>query len=183
MTDLSTIKQVLAEADLLYSTDDVNCAIDEMAKKINQQLANEYPLCLTVMLGGMVLGGQLLPRLTFLLEADYIHATRYRGATQGGDELHWLKTPEHSLQDRTVLLIDDVLDEGVTLSALIAYCQQAGAKQVLTAVLVDKQRSRTGLQQADFVGLQSPDRYIFGYGMDYKEQLRNASGIYAVKGL
>ncbi|EIJ42146.1 hypoxanthine-guanine phosphoribosyltransferase [Beggiatoa alba B18LD] len=180
---LSEIQQVLDEADLIYSAPEVNQAISNLANQINQQLANQYPLCLTVMLGGMIFSGQLLPQLNFLLEADYIHATRYRGATQGGEVLHWLKTPERSLKDRIILLIDDVLDEGATLSALVDYCQQAGAKRVLTAVLIDKKRQRQGLQKADFAALTSPDRYIFGYGMDYKEQLRNAAGIYAVKGL
>ena len=126
--------------------------------------------------------GQLLPRLNFPLELDYIHATRYLGTTAGG-ELHWLKYPTISLLDRTVLVIDDILDEGLTLSAIVEYCQRAGARQVLTAVMLEKQHARKAAIKADFVGLLVPDRYVFGYGMDYQDQLRYAAGIYAVHGL
>jgi len=117
------------------------------------------------------------------LEIDYIHATRYRGATSGRD-LHWMKYPSADLSERTVLVIDDILDEGLTLQAIVKYCQEAGANEVLTAVLVEKQLdSRPGLQQADFTGLIVPNRYVFGYGMDYQGQLRYVPGIYAVHGL
>lgn len=180
LTDLLQIQQ---EADCLFSGAEVAAALDNMAAAINAQLANCPTLCLSVMLGGLVPAGQLLPRLTIPVTLDYIHATRYRGATQGA-ELHWLKYPKVSLQDQTVLIIDDILDEGLTLQAIVEYCQQQGANKVLTAVLIEKALpQRRGLAQADFTGLVVPNRYVFGYGMDYQEHLRAANGIYAVKDL
>lgn len=182
-TDIATIENVLAKADLLYTNEQVSCAFDDMAMLISQQLRYKQPICLCVMLGGLVPTGQLLPRLDVPLELDYIHATRYRETTQGG-QLQWLKYPTLDLKGRLVLVIDDILDEGLTLQAIVNYCQQAGATEVLTAVLVEKQLpQRPGLAQADFVGLQVPDRYVFGYGMDYQGQLRQAAGIYAVHGI
>jgi hypoxanthine phosphoribosyltransferase len=77
-------------------------------------------------------------------------------------------------------VIDDILDEGLTLAAIVARCREEGARRVWTAVLVEKQRARAVDFTADFVGLTVPDRYVFGYGMDYKGYLRNARGIYAV---
>jgi hypoxanthine phosphoribosyltransferase len=181
--DSVTIQNILNKADLLHSEREIQLALDDMAVDIHQRLHTKYPVCLGVMLGGLVTAGQLLPRLNMPLEMDYIHATRYRGATQGG-ELHWIKQPSVALKDRIVLIIDDILDEGLTLKAIVEYCHQAGAREVLTAVLVEKQLpNRPGLQQADFCALQVPNRYVFGYGMDYQGQLRHVAGIYAVNGL
>jgi hypoxanthine phosphoribosyltransferase len=134
--------------------------------------------------GGIIPSGQLLPRLQFPLQLDYIHATRYRGGTRGHD-LQWLKYPTQSLTGREVLIIDDILDEGMTLAQILDYCRQAGAARVHSAVLADKQRPRSagGLERADFTGLVLPDRYVFGYGLDYHGYLRNAAGIYAVRGM
>jgi len=181
--DVETVQNVLAKADLLYTNSQVSQALDEIAEAINQRFQQQPIICLSVMIGGIVTTGQLLPRLNVPLELDYIHATRYRETTQG-DELQWIKYPTIHLQGQTVLIIDDILDEGITLQAIVKYCQQAGAKEVLTAVLIEKSLERPeGLQKVDFCGLIVPNRYVFGYGMDYHGQLRQADGIYAVHGL
>jgi len=170
----------LNDAEQLFNSKEIEKAISTMAMTISTELANNNPLIMPVMNGGLVLGGVLIPQLNFPLQIDYIHATRYRGETSG-HELHWLKKPEKSLADRTVLLIDDILDEGITLSAIVDYCYNAGAIKVLTAVLAEKilQQDKP-IQHANFTGLQVPDRYVFGYGMDYHEYHRNLAGIYAV---
>ena len=99
-----------------------------------------------------------------------------------GSKLTWLKKPDKSLLDRTILLVDDILDEGITLSEIIKYCYSHGAKNVFTAVLVEKILDHKILKQnIDFVGLTVPDVYVFGYGMDYCEYHRNMAGIYAVR--
>ena len=178
-----TIETILAKAEQLYTEREISDTIDEMAAEINQQLQDKLPICLTVMNGGLIPAGQLLPRMNFPLEIDYIHATRYKKATTGGD-LDWIKYPSINLENRTILVIDDILDEGLTLQAIIKYCLEAGAKEVFTAVLVEKElEQRAGLQKADFTGLIVPNRYVFGYGMDYQGQLRYVPGIYAVHGL
>jgi hypoxanthine phosphoribosyltransferase len=114
------------------------------------------------------------------LQIDYLHATRYQDNTQGS-ELEWHRLPALSLHEREVLILDDILDEGATLAAVVAHCRAQGAARVLTAVLVDKRHERKvpGIH-ADFVGLRAVDRYLYGYGMDYRGYLRNAAGIYAV---
>ena len=183
MIDSLAIQNIWNKADLIHGEREIQLALDDMAENIHRHLDGKNPVCLVVMQGALVVAGQLLPRLNMLLEVDYIHATRYRGATQGG-ELHWIKQPDIALKDRNVLIIEDILDEGLTLKAIVEYCQQAGALEILTSVLVEKQLpSRPGLQQADFSALRVPVRYIFGYGMDYQDQLRHVPGIYAVNGL
>ncbi|VXB70903.1 Hypoxanthine-guanine phosphoribosyltransferase [Pseudomonas sp. 8AS] len=182
--DLAHIRQVMAEADCLYSNAQIEDAIDRVAAAINGELAESNPVVFCVMNGGLIFAGKLVSKLDFPLELSYLHATRYRNETSGG-ELFWKAKPEVSFIDREVLIIDDILDEGHTLAAIIDFCKHAGASKVHTAVLINKEHGRKARPdlKADYVGLPCIDRYIFGYGMDYKGYWRNAAGIYAVKGL
>lgn len=179
MTLPGKIKEVYETATLLFTAKEVEAALDRMALNIHKQLHDKNPILLCVMIGGMVPMGNLLLRLDFPLEVDYVHATRYRGALSGG-EIHWKVKPSLNIVGRTVLVVDDILDGGVTLAAILAELRAMGAAEVFSAVLVDKYHKRVpnGLKKADFVGLQVEDHYIFGYGMDYQEYLRNAPGIF-----
>ncbi len=175
------IKDVYEKATCIYTANEVEAALDKMAKKIHDEFCDKNPILLCVMIGGMVPMGNLLPRLDFPLEVDYIHATRYRGEVRG-TELIWKFKPTTSFEGRSVLIVDDILDGGITLQCIVDYIKEQDASEVKTAVLVDKPMKRVpeGLQQADFVGLDVEDYYIFGYGMDYHEYLRNAPGIFRV---
>lgn len=139
--DLAHIRQVMAEADCLFNNDEVEAAIGRVAEAINRDLGETNPVVFCVMNGGLIFSGKLLPLLDFPLELSYLHATRYRNETSGG-ELFWKAKPEISFIDRDVLIIDDILDEGHTLSAIIDFCKHAGARAVHTAVLVDKEHER-----------------------------------------
>jgi hypoxanthine phosphoribosyltransferase len=183
--DISNLPQqiykVYAQAERLFSKNEVEAALDQMADKMRATLANTNPIFLCVVVGGIIPMGNLLPRLDFPLEVDYVHVTRYKSGTKGG-ELYWKAEPTRSLQNRTVAVVDDILDGGLTLAAIIEHCKAKGASAIYSAVLVDKQHARVpgGVEKADFTGLEVDNRYVFGYGMDYKEYLRNAPGIFAV---
>ncbi len=177
---LKEIKLVEQTADLLYSEQQVEAAIDSMATQINRQLGKKNPVLLCVMNGGLVTTGKLLTRLNFSLTVDAINASRYGHSTAGG-EIQWILKPATSLKQRTVLIIDDILDEGLTLAAIFQYCQEQGAATIYSAVLVDKKLGHPKPVTADFIGLEVENRYLFGYGMDYKGYLRNVAGIYACK--
>jgi len=134
--------------------------------------------------GGLPFAGQLALELGALgldLTFDYLHATRYRGATTGG-ELTWKHRPATPLRGRRVLLVDDILDEGHTLAAVRDWCLAEGAAEVRIAALAVKRHDRCveGIC-ADHAGLDVPDRYVFGYGMDFQEHGRNLPAIYALK--
>lgn len=177
---LEEIKRVQATADLLHSEQEVEAAIDNMAQEINLALADRNPLVLCVLNGGIPTFGKLLTRLTMPLTIDSINASRYQNQTTGGS-IEWLVKPETPLKGRTVLLVDDILDEGITLQAIYAYCREQGATTVYSAVLVDKILDHQKPITADFIGLKVENRYLFGYGMDYKGYLRNVPGIFACK--
>lgn len=177
---LNDIQQVARDANRLYDSTQLNAALDRMADAINAKLAGVNPVVLCVINGGIVVTGQLLPRLTFPLTLDSLHATRYRGNTSGSD-IHWLFQPTTPLQGRNVLIVDDILDEGHTLKAIVDWCTAQGSERVYTAVLLDKAIAKPKPIAADFVGLPVDNHYLFGFGMDYKGYLRNAAGIYACK--
>ncbi len=182
--DLAHIRQVMAEADCLYTNAEVEAAIARVAEAINGSLADTNPVVFCVMNGGLIFSGKLLPLLNFPLEASYLHATRYRNETTGG-ELFWKAKPEISFIDREVLIIDDILDEGHTLSAIMDFCKHAGAKRVHTAVLIDKDHDRKA--RPDLKGrlrgpvLHRPLHLRLRHGL--QGYWRNAAGIFAVKGL
>lgn len=172
--------EVLAAADCLYDQKAVEAALDRMAEEITRELGDQDPLVITVMHGGLLPAGMLLPRLRFPLQTDYLHATRYDGKTRGG-ALRWVARPSRPLEGRTVLLVDDIYDEGHTLAAIVRECLAEGAERVYSAVLLDKQHGRKADYRPEFIGLPVVDRYVFGMGMDYCEYLRNLPGIYAVR--
>lgn len=169
---------MLERADRLYAPEEVEAALDRMADGIARNLAGANPILVCIMTGGVVPFGKLLPRLQFPFEADFVHVTRYGGKLHGGD-LHWRVAPAQSPEGRAILLIDDILDEGETLAAIEQRYRAEGARAVYKAVLVVKRRVRTAEVPIEFQGVEVPNRYVFGYGMDYKGYLRNAPGIFA----
>jgi hypoxanthine phosphoribosyltransferase len=173
-------RRVHASADLLYSRPDVEAALDRMAGNITSTLGESCPVVLCVMTGGLVPTQKLFERMDFLLELDYVHATRYSGSTRGSG-LRWIARPATPLDGRVVLVVDDILDEGLTLAAILEDCRSRGAREVYSAVLVEKERPRSLGIRADFTGLRVENRYVFGYGMDYRGYFRNLNGIYAVR--
>ena len=181
---LAHMQEVMDNADCLIDQRAVELALDRMADEITRDLGDKLPVFYCVMNGGLITTGHLLTRLGFPLEVDYLHATRYRGKTRGGD-LFWRVSPEVPMAGRHVVIVDAILDEGATLAAILAYCREAGAASISTAVLVDKQHDRKAVPglRADYCSLEVADRYVFGFGMDYQGYWRNAPGIFAPQGL
>ena len=155
-------------------------ALADMAAALNRRFQDRPPpVLLCAMTGALVMTGKLLPMLEFAFELDYLHLTRYAGATRGG-QMQRKSGPNLPLAGRTALLLDDILDKGVTLAAMQRICRETGANEVYSAVLIEKLCPREVSVQCDFAALQVPDRYVYGYGLDYKGFLRNAPGLYAV---
>lgn len=176
--DIEKARALLADAELIHSEETVQAALDQVAGVIRGQLADKNPLVLCVMTGGVIFCGQLLPKLDFPLDFDYLHATRYGPETQGG-KISWRMAPWTSVKGRTVLVVDDILDEGVTLAAVKESLTRLGAEEVLLAVFFDKLNGKNKPIAADFCALTVPDRFVFGYGMDIEGVWRNLPAVYA----
>ena len=174
--------RILADADSIVGAEEIQRALDRMAAEIMARLDEANPLALSVMTGAVFLAGQLLPRLAFPLEYDYLHATRYRNTKQGHG-IDWVIEPRTPVAGRTVLVLDDILDEGITLAAIKARLLDRGARECLTAVLAVKDIGQPQPIAADFAAVRLPNRYVFGCGMDVAGTWRNLPAIYAVKDL
>lgn len=172
--------QELPRSDEVVSEDEIEAALDRLAAEIGARLAGRHPLVITVMNGGLIFAGQLLPRLAFPLEVSYVHVRRYGQGTSGG-ELIWIAGPHDPVRGRTVLLLDDILDEGRTLAAIKARMLEQGAVEVLIAAFAVKRRGETPAVHADFSGVAVPDRFVFGFGMDVAGAWRNLPSIRALR--
>ena len=177
MHDLAS---ALQNSERLFDHSEIDSAIADIAADIRSDYIDERPVYLTVMHGGMLFASQLALQVGIDLEFDYLHATRYRGTTTGSG-LAWLHRPATPLEGRRVLIADDILDEGHTLKSVRNWCEDQGAAEVRIAVLCVKNHDRRveGIE-ADYIALEVPDRYVYGFGMDYHEQGRNLPGIYAL---
>ncbi len=172
-------QEYLNNAQLVHHQQAVDHAISSIAHQLNGDYANEQPVVLCVMGGGVFFTGQLMPQLNFPLEFDYIHATRYSGTN--GNAVEWLVKPKEIVNNRNVLILDDILDAGITLKAIVDECKQLGAKSIKVAVLVEKQLEADKPIYADYVGLKVPNQYVFGCGMDVYGWWRNLPAIYALQ--
>ena len=172
--------RILDTADEVCSEDCVKAEVSRMASEITALLRERNPLVLAVMRGSVIFAGQLLPLLRFPLQFDYLDATRYGSDTVGG-ELSWKVSPGTAVAGREVLVVDDILDEGITLAAIRQKLLEMGAKRFYSAVFADKDLGREKPVTADFVGCVVPNRYVFGFGMDAYGLWRNLPAVYALK--
>lgn len=178
---MQNLAVALQNSERLFDENEIDAAIRRVAADVRNDYAGPRPVYLSVMHGGMLFASRLSLAVGIDLEFDYLHATRYRGATTGSG-LAWLHRPATPLEGRRVLIADDILDEGHTLKAVRDWCEDQGALDVRVAVLCEKIHDRRveGIE-ADYIALEVPDRYVYGYGMDFHEQGRNLPGIYALR--
>lgn len=177
-------RALLANAELVYSAEAVQDAVDKVAQELNQRFDHEggapFPLVLGVMGGAVVFSGQLLTRLNFPLEFDYIHVTRYGSKDKGGT-IEWKVEPRADVRGRTLIVLDDILDEGETLAHVKERLLEMGAAEVVLAVFADKDIGKAKPVAPDHIGLVLPNKFVVGYGMDAYGYLRNLPGIWAIQ--
>jgi len=165
-------------SEVLINKQAINTAIDQLATQINQDFAGKEVAFLTIMNGGMIFASTLAKRLNLDMEMDYLQLSRY-GKSQTGGQLVWKYQPEINMENHHVILCDDIYDEGHTLAAAHAWCLEKGALSASSVVLIHKEHNRTYANyKPDYVAMNIPDHYIFGYGMDLEEKLRQLPEIY-----
>ncbi len=182
MTHLSSkqLQEVKENSDLIFSASQIKAAVEKMGLELESKIKNKNAILICVMNGGIIMTSDLLRCMDCDVRVDYLQVARYRDKTVGGS-LHWLKEPQLSLENQTVVLVDDIYDEGYTMEELVSYCEKHGASEVITAVLLLKKKTTPQVDlKPDIFGLEVNDRYVYGYGMDYKGYLRNVPAIYAI---
>ena len=182
MQAVPTAHDAFANATVVHDAEAVRRALDKMAQAITAVVADKNPVILAVMNGGAFVATELCRRFEFLYEFDYAHATRYGRDLIGGD-IEWRVFPSERLTDRVVVVVDDILDRGNTLAAILDAIETAGASEVYSTVLVRKRlRDGPSRPEVDFVGLETDDVYLFGCGMDYAGYWRGLPALYGLRG-
>ncbi|AEG67998.1 hypoxanthine-guanine phosphoribosyltransferase [Ralstonia solanacearum] len=179
MLSAEQARELWANSEEIVSEQAVHASLDRMAAEITEKIGDTFPMVLSVMGGACVFTGMLLPKLAFPLEFDYIHLSRYNNKTVGG-EMQWRVAPRESVKNRTVLVLDDILDEGETMAAIRSRIIDMGAAEFYSAVLCEKTLAKDKPLHPDFCGFPVPDRYVFGCGMDAKGYWRNLPAIRAL---
>jgi hypoxanthine phosphoribosyltransferase len=180
---LDRAKALLAHAEEIVDADAARAAVADVAKALNARFGEpgdeKYPLVLGVMGGAVVFTGQLLPQLRFPLEFDYIHVSRY--GDEDGARGKWKVVPRPNVAGRSIVLLDDILDEGETLAQVKQRLLEMGAAEVVIAVFADKTRKGSKPVKADIVGVNIPNRFVVGFGMDVEGYWRNLPGLWAIR--
>ncbi|CAM8421992.1 Hpt Hypoxanthine-guanine phosphoribosyltransferase [Candidatus Methylopumilus universalis] len=176
---MDNIQELISKSSVIYSEIEIKIVIQNIADQVNQTIKTDDLYVLCVMNGALIFAGQLLPRLEKNIQYSYVHATRYASSLTGGP-IHWLVKPPIDIEGKTVLILDDILDEGITLREIAATCIAMKAKAIFTAVLFDKEIAKEKSYLPNFIGLKVPNRFVFGYGLDCKGLGRNLPHLYAL---
>lgn len=174
-------QQIIANSTILYTAEEINARIKIMAEKIEQDMAlkKEIPVFLIVMNGGMFFGAKLLEHIKLPFICDYIHASRYGDAQFGSSHISWFRQPKtEDVKDKTVYIIDDLLDEGYTLLEINRFLKSAGSKECKIVALIDKEIDKSKPIALDYYGFKAPNQFLFGFGMDIHGMHRQSPNIY-----
>ena len=175
------MNEILKKSSILFKNDQILSAISTVAKSCNENFyeVEKKVTVLPVMKGAIPFAGHLIPKLNFELIIEYIHATRYL-QNKGTANLQYVyEPPVEAIINKDILLLDDILDEGITLLNLKSKLIDVGANSVMTAVLFDKNLQKRKPLEADFVGLEVPNKYVFGFGLDFNGRGRNLPHLYS----
>ena len=177
MSNTTDPRALLENSRVLFNRDEVSAAVQKMADEINEFYAGEPIIMVSVLTGAIIPAAWLATKLTMPMQMDFVHATRYRGGLYGA-ELEYRVPPRLDLEGKRILIVDDIFDEGHTLAAIKGSVEKRKAGSVKMAALVRKDHDR-GLPRdyVDFVGLDVPDVYVFGCGMDAYEEWRHLDEI------
>ena len=177
MNDNPDPHALLETSRVLFTREEVSAAVQKMADEINGFYGNEPLVLISVLTGAIIPAAWLATKLKMPIQMDFVHATRYRGGLYGA-ELEYRVPPRLELEDKNILIVDDIFDEGNTLAAIKGSVEKRKAASVKMAVLVRKDHDR-GLARdyVDFIGLDVPDVYVFGCGMDAYEEWRHLDEI------
>ncbi|MGM9892034.1 hypoxanthine phosphoribosyltransferase [Limosilactobacillus sp.] len=158
---------------VLYTQKQVDSRLDELAKQLTAKYQDECPLVVSVMTGALVFTSDMLKRLPFKLNLDYVDVSSYANGSQSAGQVKLIQDLSSDIKGRPVIIMEDIIDTGHTLKYLADLLQNRGAKSIEICALLDKPDRREVDVEADYVGFKVPDEFIVGYGLDYSGFYRN----------
>lgn len=158
---------------VLISEEQLQAKARELGEVLTRDYEGKYPLAIGVLKGAMPFMGDLMKRIDGYIEMDFMDVSSYGSATVSSGEVKIVKDLNTSVEGRDILIIEDIIDSGLTLSYLVDLFKYRKAKSIKIVTLLDKPTGRKVDLQADYIGFEVPDAFVVGYGLDYIERYRN----------
>jgi hypoxanthine phosphoribosyltransferase len=166
---------------ILMTEEEIQSKIKELGTQLTADYKTNFPLAIGVLKGAMPFMADLLKRVDAYLEMDFMDVSSYGNSTVSTGEVKILKDLDTSVEGRDILIIEDIIDSGLTLSYLVELFRYRKAKSIKIVTLLDKPTGRKADIKADYVGFIVPDEFVVGYGLDYAEKYRNLPYIGVLK--
>lgn len=166
---------------VLISEEELQNKIQELGESLTKEYQDKFPLLIGVLKGAMPFMADLMKRIDSYVEIDFMDVTSYGNATVSSGEVKILKDLNTSVEGRDIIIIEDIIDSGLTLSYLVDLFKYRKAKSIKIVTLLDKPSGRKVDLKADYVGFEVPDAFVVGYGLDYAEKYRNLPYIGVLK--
>lgn len=158
---------------VLVSEEEIQVKVKALAEELAEEYKDRFPLAIGVLKGAMPFMADLVRRMNCYLEMDFMDVSSYGNSTVSTGEVKILKDLDTSVEGRDLLIIEDIIDSGLTLSYLVDLFRYRKAKSIKIVTLLDKPTGRKSKIEADYVGFHVPDEFVVGYGLDYAEKYRN----------
>lgn len=167
--------------EVLVSEEDIRSKVKELGKQITEDYKGEDLLLVGILKGAVIFMSELAQNIKFPVEMDFMAVSSYGKSSVSTGEVRIIKDLDFSVENRNLLIIEDIIDTGYTLSYLIDNLKKRGAKSVKVCTLLDKPDRRKADIHVDYLGFIVPDEFIVGYGLDYSEQYRNLPYVAALR--
>ncbi len=167
--------------EVLLSEEEVNARIREIGELISKEYAGKSIHLIGILKGGSFFMCELAKRITVPVSIDFMSVSSYGSSTESSGVVKVIKDLDESLVGKHVLVVEDIIDTGRTISYLVDLLKDRGAADVKLCALLDKPERRVVDVKVDYIGFQIPDEFVVGYGLDYAQRYRNLPYIGIVK--
>ena len=167
--------------ELIITPSEIKQKVLELSAWLNEKFKTETPVLIPVLTGSFLFTGDLLPHLEFRYDMNFIKVTSYGDGLESSGIIQDVIGLNMNLKGRLVIVIEDIIDTGLTVDYIVEKLKSAGAKDVILITLIFKRNNWTGTEYPDWIGFELDKRFVVGYGMDYGEQGRSLRAIYALK--
>ncbi|MDQ0063672.1 hypoxanthine phosphoribosyltransferase [Paenibacillus harenae] len=167
--------------EVLYNAEQIQAKVKELGETLTRDFEGRNPLIICVLKGAFIFMSDLVKEIDVPLEIDFMAVSSYGQSTKSSGVVKIIKDLDVSVEGRDVLIVEDIIDSGLTLSYLIDVLERRNAKSVTIVTLFDKPARRTVDLEADYKGFTLPDAFVVGYGLDYAEKYRNLPYIGVLK--
>lgn len=171
----------LVQLEVLYDREMIKARVAEMGKQISADYKDREILVVGILKGAFVFMADLIREMDVVMEIDFMDVSSYGLSTTSSGEVRIIKDLEYSVQDKDVLIVEDIVDTGLTLKYICEILKQRNPRSIKIACLLDKPSRRKTDINPDYVGYSIPDRFVVGYGLDYAEQYRNYPDVRVLK--